>query len=196
MSPKQQRGEATAAQVLDTALELYAAQGEAGLTLNAITSASGVSAGSIYHHFGSLQGVVLALAQSWLGRLLGEVVGALQQVTDARGGVRALTETYLRFIQEHPDAARLMHSVTADREAITNARQLRGAQEARIAPLAAWLHGHQESGELVALPIPVLESLILGPVTSIARRWLAVGDIDIEEAIRTVPYHIWRSVSP
>ncbi|MFK0099738.1 MULTISPECIES: TetR/AcrR family transcriptional regulator [unclassified Streptomyces] len=196
MSPKQQRGEATAAQVLDTALELYAAQGEAGLTLNAITSASGVSAGSIYHHFGSLQGVVLALAQSWLGRLLGEVVGALQQVTDARGGVRALTETYLRFIQEHPDAARLMHSVTADREAITNARQLRGAQEARIAPLAAWLHAHQESGELAALPIPVLESLILGPVTSIARRWLAVGDIDIEEAIRTVPYHIWRSVSP
>lgn len=196
MSPKQQRGEATAAQVLDTALALYAAQGEAGLTLNAITSASGVSAGSIYHHFGSLQGVVLALAQSWLGRLLGEVVEALRQVTDARGGVRALTETYLRFIQEHPDAARLMHSVTADREAITNARQLRGAQEARIAPLAAWLHAHRESGELAALPLPVLESLILGPVTSIARRWLAVGDIDIEEAIRTAPYHIWRAVSP
>ncbi|MFF7337891.1 TetR/AcrR family transcriptional regulator [Streptomyces sp. NPDC008163] len=196
MSPKQQRGEATAAQVLDCALELYAAQGEAGLTLNAITSASGVSAGSIYHHFGSLQGVVLALAQSWLGRLLDEVVEAMRHVTDARGGVRALTEAYLRFIQKHPDAARLMHSVTADREAITNARQLRGAQEARLAPLAAWLHAHQESGELVALPLPVLESLILGPVTSIARRWLAVGDIDIEEAIRTVPHHIWRSVSP
>ncbi|MGC4945838.1 TetR/AcrR family transcriptional regulator [Streptomyces sp. DT224] len=196
MSPKQQRGEATAAQVLDTALELYAAQGEAGLTLNAITSASGVSAGSIYHHFGSLQGVVLALAQSWLGRLLGEVTEALEQVTDAHGGVRALTEAYLRFVQAHPDAARLMHSVTADREALMNARQLRGAQEARIAPLAAWLHAHRESGELAALPLPVLESLILGPVTGIARRWLAVGDIDIEEAVRTVPYHIWRSVSP
>ncbi|MEU5821473.1 MULTISPECIES: TetR/AcrR family transcriptional regulator [Streptomyces] len=195
MSPKQQRGEATAAQVLDCALELYAAHGEEGLTLAAITTASGVSAGSIYHHFGSLQGITLALAQSWLGRLLGEAVEALRQVTDARGGVYALTEAYLRFVQEHPDAARLMHSVTADREAMTNTRQLRGAQEARIAPLAAWLHAHRESGELVALPLPVLESLILGPVTSIARRWLAVGDIDIEEAVRTVPYHIWRSVS-
>ncbi|WP_329029613.1 TetR/AcrR family transcriptional regulator [Streptomyces sp. NBC_01423] len=196
MSPKQQRGEATAAQVLDCALELYAAHGEDGLTLAAITSASGVSAGSIYHHFGSLQGVTLALAQSWLGRLLGEVVEAMRQVTDARGGVYALTEAYLRFVRKHPDAARLVHSVTADREAITNAPQLRGAQEARIAPLAAWLHAHRESGELVALPLPVLESLILGPVTSIARRWLAVGDIDIEEAARTVPHHIWRSVSP
>ncbi|MCX4446010.1 TetR/AcrR family transcriptional regulator [Streptomyces sp. NPDC087866] len=196
MSPKQQRGEATAAQVLDCALELYAAHGEDGLTLAAITSASGVSAGSIYHHFGSLQGVALALAQSWLGRLLGEVGAALEGVPDARDGVHALTEAYLRFVQEHPDAARLMHSVTADREAITNARQLRGAQEARLAPLAAWLHAHRESGELAALPLPVLESLLLGPVTSIARRWLAVGDIDIEEAVRTVPYHIWRSVSP
>jgi len=195
MSPKQQRGEATAAQVLDCALELYASQGEAGLTLNAITSASGVSAGSIYHHFGSLQGVVLALAQSWLGRLLDELGRALQQVTGARDGVQAVTEAYLRFVQEHPVAARLMHSVTADREVTAHAHQIRGAQEARLAPLAAWLHAHQESGELVALPLPILESLILGPVTGIARRWLSVGDIDIEEAARTVPYHIWRSVS-
>lgn len=196
MSPKQQRGEATAAQVLDHALELYASRGEAGLTLSALTSASGVSAGSIYHHFGSLQGVALALAQSWLGRLLEELAGALEQVEGAREGVHAVTRAYLRFVQEHPDAARLMHSVTADREITEHARQIRGAQEARLAPLAAWLHAHQQSGELVALPLPVLESLILGPVTGIARRWLSVGDIDIEEAARTVPYHIWRSVSP
>ncbi|WP_330241330.1 TetR/AcrR family transcriptional regulator [Streptomyces sp. NBC_00525] len=196
MSPKQQRGAATAAQVLDSALELYASRGEAGLTLAAITSASGVSTGSIYHHFGSLHGVVLALAQSWLGRLLEELAGELGRVTGARAGVHAVTEAYLRFVQEHPDASRLMHSVTADRELVTDARQIRGAQEARIAPLAAWLHAHRESGELVALPLPVLESLILGPVTGIARRWLALGDIDIEEAARTVPEHIWRSVSP
>ncbi|PZT77438.1 MULTISPECIES: TetR/AcrR family transcriptional regulator [unclassified Streptomyces] len=196
MSPKQQRGAATAAQVLDSALELYASRGEAGLTLAAITSASGVSTGSVYHHFGSLHGVVLALAQSWLGRLLEELAGELGRVTGARAGVHAVTEAYLRFVQEHPDASRLMHSVTADRELVTDARQIRGAQEARIAPLAAWLHAHRESGELVALPLPVLESLILGPVTGIARRWLALGDIDIEEAARTVPEHIWRSVSP
>lgn len=196
MSPKQQRGEATAAQVLDSALELYASRGEAGLTLAALTSASGVSAGSIYHHFGSLHGVVLALAQSWLGRLLEELNGALAGVTGARAGVHAVTETYLRFVQEYPDASRLMHSVATDRELVTDAQRVRSAQEARIAPLAAWLHAHRESGELAALPLPVLESLVLGPVTGVARRWLALGDIDIEEAVRTVPDRVWRSVSP
>ncbi|MFF2013329.1 TetR/AcrR family transcriptional regulator [Streptomyces sp. NPDC058195] len=195
MSPKQQRGEATAAQVLDCALDLYVAQGEAGLTLSAITSASGVSAGSIYHHFGSLQGVVLALAQSWLVRLLDELGGALEQVDGARDGVHALVRAYLRFVQLNPGAARLMHSVAADRETGAHAQQIRGAQEARLAPLLAWLHTHQASGELVGLPLPVLESLIMGPVTAIARRWLSIGDVDLAEAERTMAEHIWRSVS-
>ncbi|MEU1352028.1 TetR/AcrR family transcriptional regulator [Streptomyces sp. NPDC005795] len=196
MSPKQQRGEATAAQVLDCALEIYAARGEAGLTLGALTSASGVSTGSIYHHFGSLHGVLVALGESWLGRLLDELGGALRDVEDARAGVHAVARAYLHFVQANPAAARLMHSVTVDRETSTHAHQIRGAQEARLAPLAAWLHHHQESGQLAALPLPVLESLILGPVTGIARRWLSVGDIDIEEAARTVPERVWRSVSP
>lgn len=196
MSPKQQRGEATAAQVLDSALDIYASRGEAGLTLGALTSASGVSTGSIYHHFGSLHGVLVALAQSWLGRLLDELAGELRRADDARAGVLAVARAHLRFVRDHPDAARLMHSVTMNRETTVNASRIRGAQEARLAPLAAWLHAHQESGQLAALPLPVLESLILGPVTAIARRWLSVGDIDIEEAARTVPERIWRSVSP
>ncbi|GAA3162812.1 MULTISPECIES: TetR/AcrR family transcriptional regulator [Streptomyces] len=196
MSPKQQRGAATAAQVLDRALEIYAAQGESGLTLGAITAASGVSAGSIYHHFGSLPGVLTALAQRWLARLLEELTAALEQVDDARSGVQAVVRVYLRFVQDHPDASRLMHSAPVDREVMARAPQLRGSQEARLAPLAAWLHTRQEAGELAALPLPVLESLILGPVTGIARRWLSLGDIDLDEAVRETPERIWRSVSP
>ncbi|WNI21636.1 TetR/AcrR family transcriptional regulator [Streptomyces sp. ITFR-16] len=196
MSPKQQRGEATAAQVLDCALDIYAAHGEAGLTLGALTSASGVSTGSIYHHFGSLHGVLVALAQSWLGRLLDELAGELRRADDARTGVLAVARAHLHFVRDHPDGARLMHSVTMNRETTVHAHRIRGAQEARLAPLAAWLHAHQESGRLAPLPLPVLESLILGPVTAVARRWLSVGDIDIEEAARTVPERIWRSVSP
>lgn len=196
MSPKQQRGEATAQHVLDCAMDIYASDGEAGLTLGAITSAGGVSAGSIYHHFGSLHGVVVALAQSWLGRLLDELAGELTRAEDARGGIHAAVRAYLRFIQVHPAAARLIHSVTVDREFTARAHQIRAAQEARLTPLAVWLRARQEAGQLVDLPLPVVESLILGPVTGIARRWLSVGDIDIEEAARTVPERIWRSVSP
>lgn len=95
-----------------------------------------------------------ALAQSWLGRLLDELVRVLEQADDARSGVHAVVRAYLRFVQLHPDAARLMHSVTADREITAHAHRVRGAQEARLAPIAAWLHAHQASGQLVDLPCP------------------------------------------
>ncbi|GAA2439755.1 TetR/AcrR family transcriptional regulator [Streptomyces macrosporus] len=196
MSPKQQRGEETVARVLDAALELYAQSGEAGLTLGAITQAGGVSAGSIYHHFGSLHGVTTALAMRWLGRLLGELAAALERADDARTGIHAIVRTYLDFVRAHPAAARLLHSARADHEGMAHAKAIRDSQEARLSPIAAWIDARREAGELAALPTPVIESLVLGPVVGAARRWLSVGDIDLDETTPALQEHIWRSVAP
>ncbi|MFA7764960.1 TetR/AcrR family transcriptional regulator [Streptomyces sp. NPDC048723] len=192
--PKQQRGEATVEQVLEAALRLYASSGEAGLTLGAITGASSVSSGSIYHHFGSLDGVVAALALRSLEQLLKELGAALLQAADARSGIRAVVLAYLDFVRAHPDAARLVHSVTADRLGMARAREIRDTQEARLTPITLWIHAHQESGELAQLPAPLIESLAMGPVVAVVRRWLTVGDLDLEEAARELPDRIWRSV--
>ncbi|GAA2771245.1 TetR/AcrR family transcriptional regulator [Streptomyces lavendulae] len=195
MSPKQQRGEATVEQVLDAALGIYATSGEAGLTVGAITAASRVSAGSIYHHFGSLDGVVAALALRSVDQLLRTLATALAQETDARSGIRAVILAYLDFVRERPDAARLMHSVTVDREVMAHAGRIRDSQEARLTPVTLWIRAHQESGELAGLSAPMIESLVMGPVVAVVRRWLTIGDVDLEEAARELPDHIWRAVS-
>ncbi|WP_330328434.1 TetR/AcrR family transcriptional regulator [Streptomyces sp. NBC_00536] len=196
MSPKQQRGEATVEQVLNTALGIYASSGEGGLTLSAITQASGVSSGSIYHHFGSLDGVVTALTLRSLGQLLNTLGTALIQTTHARSGIRAVILAYLDFARTQPTEARLIHSATADREGMAQAGQIRDSQEARLAPIALWIQAHQDAGELADLSAPMIESLVLGPVVAVVRRWLTVGDIDMDEAARVLPDRIWRSVSP
>ncbi|MEU9759620.1 TetR/AcrR family transcriptional regulator [Streptomyces sp. NPDC047985] len=195
MRPKQQRGEATVEQVLEAALRIYASEGEAGLTVGAITKASGVSSGSVYHHFGNLHGVVATLALRSVGRLLDALTRALEQATDARSGVLAVVRAYLDFAQAHPEAARLIHSVTTDHELMTRTGQIRESQEARLTPIAVWIHTHTKSGELAELPAPVIEALVLGPVVAVVRRWLTVGDVDLTEAERTLPEQIWRSVS-
>ncbi|WP_335937480.1 TetR/AcrR family transcriptional regulator [Streptomyces sp. PTD5-9] len=195
MRPKQQRGEATVEQVLEAALRIYASEGEAGLTVGAITKASGVSSGSVYHHFGNLHGVVATLALRSTGRLLEALAGALEQATDARSGIRAVVRSYLDFARTHPEAARLIHSVTADHELMTHPGQVRESQEARLAPVARWIHAHTKSGELADLPVPLIEALVLGPVVAVVRRWLTVGDLDLAEADRALPEQIWRSVS-
>ncbi|MFE2266687.1 TetR/AcrR family transcriptional regulator [Streptomyces griseosporeus] len=197
MSPKQQRGEVTADLLLDAALRVYAAEGERGVTVAAVTKASGVSLGSLYHHFGSIDGLIAALAQRWLGRLLGELAVSLQEARTARDGIDAVVRSYLAFVQEHRDAALLLHSATADRYGMTRGKELRDTQEARLSAFAQWLEPHIRSGELAPLPLPLVESLILGPVVGVARRWLSgTGDVDLEAAARILPDRIWRSLSP
>ncbi|MEV3857538.1 TetR/AcrR family transcriptional regulator [Streptomyces sp. NPDC050095] len=196
MSPKQQRGAETSDRLLDAALRVYADTGEQGVTVHALTQASGASPGSLYHHFGSVDGLMNELLMRWLGRLLGELGPCLAPARTACAGIRALTRAYLAFITEHPDAARLLHSSRADRLTMAQAQQLRDAQEARLSPLTGWLRHHVASGELAALPEPLLESMILGPVIAVARSWLAgVRDIDLDQAARVLPERIWRSVA-
>ncbi|GJF35042.1 TetR family transcriptional regulator [Kitasatospora sp. NE20-6] len=197
MSPKQQRGEATVELVLDEALRLFAASGEAGLTVQAVTRASGVSAGSLYHHFGSIDGLVSALTARWLGRLLQEMADALAHTRTARTGVEALVRAYLAFVRDHPEAAMLLHSAAADRGTMARGRELRDAQEARMSPFAAWIGQHVAAGGLAPLHPALVESLVMGPVVGVVRRALSgIDDVDLEEASRVLPDRIWRSVAP
>lgn len=194
MSPKQQRGEATVERALGAALDVYAESGEQGLTVHAITRAGALSPGSLYHHFGNLDGLVHALVERWLGRLLAPLATALLASDSAREGIHGAVQAYLGFVREHPDAARLLHSATADRHGMAHAPELRDAQEARLSPLAGWFRQRIDTGELTPLTTALLESLILGPIVAVARRHLTLGDADLDEAARELPERIWESV--
>ncbi|MFD3654834.1 TetR/AcrR family transcriptional regulator [Streptomyces sp. NPDC058620] len=197
MTPKQQRGAVTADLLLDAALRLYGAEGERGITVGAVTRASGVSLGSLYHHFGSIDGLVAELMSRWLTRLLGELFMSLQEARTTRAAIHGLVRTYLAFVQEHRDAALLLHSSTADQHTMAQGKEIRDAQEARLSAFAQWLQPRIESGELASLPVPLIESLVLGPVVAVARRWLSgIDDVDLDEAARILPERIWRSLAP
>ncbi|MGW0994652.1 TetR/AcrR family transcriptional regulator [Streptomyces sp. NPDC002523] len=91
------------------ALRVYAESGEQGLTVSAVTKDSGVSLGSLYHHFGSIDGLVIAAERRWVGRLLDELLTALQAAPTSRDGSEAVVRAYFAFVREHPDAAWLVH---------------------------------------------------------------------------------------
>ncbi|MFJ9179102.1 TetR/AcrR family transcriptional regulator [Streptomyces sp. NPDC102360] len=197
MSPKQQRGAETVDRLLDAALRVYADAGEQGITVSSLTHTGGASPGSLYHHFGSVDGLMQALLLRWLGRLLDELTAALERSRAPRTGIRAVVETYLRFIREHPDASRLLHSSYADRLGMAQARQLRDAQEARLSPLTEWMRQHVDSGAIAPLPAPLIEALVLGPVVGLARGWLAgTHETDLDHAARVLSERIWRSLAP
>ncbi|MEV3927881.1 MULTISPECIES: TetR/AcrR family transcriptional regulator [unclassified Streptomyces] len=195
MSPKQLRGEVTSDLLLDAALRVFVESGEQGLTVNAVIRASGVSLGSLYHHFGSLDGLIGTLGHRWLGRLLGGLAEAMQGAGTARAGIAGVVDAYLAFVREHPGPALLLHSPLADRKGMAQGKELRDAQEARVSAMGSWVALYVDSGELAPLPLPLIESLVLGPVVAVARRSLSgIDDVDLDEAARLLPEQIWRSV--
>jgi AcrR family transcriptional regulator len=195
MSPKQQRGTETVDRLLSTALDVFAESGQDGFTVNAVTAASGVSLGSLYHHFGSFDGLAAALYSKCMAELFDALIAALQRTRTARTGIRALVVTYLRFTEEHPAAARFIHASAYAGYLSAHASQINAAKAPRLEAVAGWLRPHVASGELAGLPEPLIEILLIGPVAETARRWLSgVPGVDIGQAVRVLPDRIWRSL--
>ncbi|MEV7371809.1 TetR/AcrR family transcriptional regulator [Streptomyces sp. NPDC090301] len=197
MAPKQQRGEATVERLLTTALKVYADSGQEGFTVNAVTAAGGVSLGSLYHHFGSFDGLAAALYIRCTERLCGEVVAALCRTRTARTGVRAVVTAYLRFTEEHPDAALFIHASAYSGRLVAHAEEIRAAEEPLLSAIGARLRPFAEAGEIAPTPRPLIEALVIGPTAETARRWLSgAHDVDLAQAARILPDRIWRSLRP
>ncbi|MEU6732812.1 TetR/AcrR family transcriptional regulator [Streptomyces physcomitrii] len=197
MSPKQQRGEATVDRILDTALRVYAESGQQGFTVNAVTKAGGVSFGSLYHHFGSFDGLAAALYTRCMEELFDAMTAAVLRSRTARTGVRALVRAYLDFTVEHREAALFLHASSYSGYLSAHARQIREARDAKLAPISAWLEPRVRRGELAPLPPQLIEIMVMGPVAEAARRSLSsTYDVDLNQVARLLPEAIWQSLRP
>lgn len=195
MVVKQQRGDATAARLLDAALDVHARCGHEGFTVHAVAAASGVSLGSLYHHFGSFDGLAAALYARCLGDLLDALVRSMEDARGARAGIVALVRAYLRYTAERPASARFIHASAYASFLPAHAAAIAAAKAPRLEAILAWLRPHIRAGRIVALPEPLIEVLVIGPVAEAARRWLAgAPDLDLEEAARVLPERIWRAL--
>lgn len=194
---KQQRGQATVDLVLNSALRVYAEAGQQGFTVNAVTKASGVSLGSLYHHFGSFDGLAAALYTRCMGELFEQMIAALLRTRTARTGVRALVRSYLRFTEEHRDAALFLHASAYSGYLAVHAEEISAAKSVMLQPMAQWFGARVAKGEIATMPGPVIEVLVMGPVAETARRWLSsTYEIDLDEAAKLLPDSIWRSLRP
>lgn len=197
MPTKQRRGEETARRLLDTALEVHDEAGPDGFTVHAVTKASGISLGSLYHHFGSFDGLAAALYARCMAELLDSIIESLERARTARGGVRAVVSAYLRFVEEHSDRARFIHASAYATYLPAHATAIADMKAPRLARMRAWLAPHISAGTMVDLPDPLTEMLLIGPVAELSRRWLAGAmDIDLPRAARLLPDRIWASLRP
>jgi AcrR family transcriptional regulator len=173
--PTSPRSGARAA-VLDAAADLFDRRGFAAVSINDLTAASGVSNGSIYHHFGAKDGVLAALVVDALARYQDGLVAVLaDHAADAAGGVRAAVAFELRWFEAEPRAARL---IIAHRDAVaagaTGREPLATINRAFTRRVRAWLEGQIEAGAIPqAVDLDLLQAVVFSPARELASLWLA-----------------------
>jgi AcrR family transcriptional regulator len=193
---KQRRGEETRQRLLDAALAVHAAGGAEGFTVHAVVAGSGVSLGSLYHHFGSFDGLAAALYARCMAALLDDIVAALTRTRTPRSGIRAVVTAYLGHVTGNPAGARFIHASAYAAYLPAHVEMIDAVKTPRMARMARWLAPHVAAGAIADLPDPLTEMLLIGPVAELSRRWLNGADIDLTRAAKLLPDRIWASLQP
>jgi AcrR family transcriptional regulator len=97
--------------ILERALELFAAKGYDAVGVQEIVDASGITKPTLYHYFGSKQGLLKALLDAHYLRLIDELRSAADYQRDLPLTLRRVAKAYFRFSQDHPVFYRMQLSL-------------------------------------------------------------------------------------
>jgi AcrR family transcriptional regulator len=179
--------------ILDAALKVFAEEGVAAASIERIRELSGASTGSIYHHFGSKEGLAGALYVACLADYQREFLRAVESQDRARDFIEAGVRQHLAWVAANRERAILL---TTAREALTLAglaelRELNGRFFGRLTQLfAPWT----EAGRLRKLPLNLLEAIWIGPSQELSRHWLAGRAQTLEDAADTLATAAWNAL--
>lgn len=182
--------------ILQAALEVFAKKGVAATSIEDIRAASGASTGSIYHHFGSKDGIAAALFRQALTLYWDAVEQEVKKTSSARDAIRALVQTHVVWSGKNAELARFMFS---RRAAIKPEFEegIRAYTKERFGVLLTVFGPYFKNGELRKLKPALYGPLLLGPVHELTRSHLAGrGDLDPKTVIDDLVEAAWRVIRP
>lgn len=160
------------AAVLSAALACFNEKGVEATGIGDICARANASVGSVYHHFGSKEGIAVALLAGGLSDHVDHLEKNLAAVRTARQAVYVLVETLLAWVAENPDWARYIYNVRHGSLGQAAHEQLR-VVNARYGEVIDRCFGpHLAARAFRRLPKQTLPSIVIGPVHDYARRWL------------------------
>jgi AcrR family transcriptional regulator len=157
--------------ILDAALPLFTSKGLAKTSVDDIRMRSGASVGSIYHHFGSKEGVARALYVAAIESYQEELASILRAAPGAASGVREIVVHFLTWVSEHRELAQLMLRAEHSELRSLAESDVRRLNRRMLAEVDAWLA--RCGDELPDLPRDVFLCALLGPAYRFAQMWVS-----------------------
>jgi AcrR family transcriptional regulator len=170
MTPSQiERTEATTTALIGAARELFAADGYAATSLDAVVAKAGVTKGALYHHFSSKRDLFAAVFAAEQVRISGAVIAA--------AGCRAFVE-----ICQEPGVQRIF---LLDAPTALGWEMTRELESGSLKLMEQGLERAIEAGRLADRPVKPLAHLLFGAVCETAMVVARAEDQDaaLEEAL-------------
>src|SRR3989442_5264523 len=138
--------------ILDAALQLFATRGLRGTSVEDICAASGASNGSLYHHFGSKEGIAATLYASAIEDYQRGAVAVFRNADSAEAGFRGCVEHYLQWVLDHRELAVLMLAVEHSDVRELAPDQVAALNRAARAEIAEWVRARAAAADLTDVP--------------------------------------------
>jgi AcrR family transcriptional regulator len=184
------------ADILDAALECFLANTVGGTTIDDLRRTSGASTGSIYHFFGSKDGVASALYRETLADYQADYLTRLRRSSTARAGIRSGVRSHLRWVANRPDHARYLFHWREPEAMGRTDESVAALNERFYAAASQWLQPHVDAARVRALTPRLCQSLWMGPTIEYARLWLSGSGrpFDLLEGERELARAAWESM--
>lgn len=195
MSNATQTGAPRRRAILDAALTTFLKNGVAGTTIEALHRESGASVGSIYHFFGSKEGVAAELYIATLREYFDAYLAALQGSSSARDGIESSVRFHLEWVVSNEVQARYLFHCR-EYEVIEEFRPAISAlNEQFYGQASAWMQSHVQRRRIKPLPPRLCQALWMGPCVEYARLWLArATEFDLLGAAPLLGEAAWNAV--
>ena len=180
------------AQLLDSALDVFVAQGYHAAAMHDIAVRAGVSKPVLYQHFPGKLDLYLALLDAACDQVVAEVREALASTTDNKARVAATTEAFYSYVADGGGAFRLVFESDLRNDPEVRDAVDRGARQCieAIAEVIAVETGADPERSLL------LSAGMTGLAETSARWWLATdGTVSRDEAVSQMSALAWRGMS-
>ena len=176
-TPSPTAPQATSAErILATALDLFAVKGYDATAVREICEAAGITKPTLYHFYGSKDGVLQALVTSGFERFRGLVDSALETPGTFRNKVKSLARSLFKSTLEQPRYWRFMHGIVwAPHGTAPQTADCQIFYEGVVSQLAAAADRAVKQGEIANGSIDVRMLILMGAISEAATGYVISG---------------------
>ncbi len=171
--------------------------GYEGTTTARIRETSGVSNGTLFHHFPTKDAIAAALYVDAVRSLQeGHWKMLSEQPTSFRAAVDAIIHHQLEWIQTHRDQARFLYARGHVSWNPSETTELVDLNRKLMVAYRGWLRPFIESGEMRPLSTQMITAITVGPTHSIAQSWLSTpGDQPLTRYADELAVAAWAALA-